>query len=90
MTPDELIKVLKRYLRESNQGERMLAARIGVNQSHPSSLPHIQSKPGQRKVGLSSMLPQARRIPVSVLRLWRLDSGQVNAPDLRKANKLNL
>jgi hypothetical protein len=38
MTPDELIKVLKRYLRESNQGERMLAARIGVNQSHPSSL----------------------------------------------------
>jgi hypothetical protein len=31
MTPDVLIKVLKRYLRESNQGELMLAARIGVN-----------------------------------------------------------
>jgi hypothetical protein len=31
VTPDELIKVLKRYLKESNQGERMLAARIGVN-----------------------------------------------------------
>jgi hypothetical protein len=28
MTPDELIKVLKQYLKESNQGERMLAARI--------------------------------------------------------------
>jgi len=31
MTPDELIKVLKRYLRESNQSERLVAARIGVN-----------------------------------------------------------
>lgn len=31
MTPDELIKVLKQYLKESNQSERLLAARIGVN-----------------------------------------------------------
>ena len=31
MTPDELIKILKRYLMESNQNERILAARIGVN-----------------------------------------------------------
>ena len=31
MTPDKLIKILKRYLRESNQSERLLAARIGVN-----------------------------------------------------------
>jgi len=31
MTPDELIKVLKRYFKESKQGERTLAARIGVN-----------------------------------------------------------
>jgi hypothetical protein len=31
MTSDELIKILKRYLRESNQSERLLAARIGVN-----------------------------------------------------------
>ena len=31
MTPDELIKVLKQYLKESKQGERTLAARIGVN-----------------------------------------------------------
>ncbi len=31
MTPDELTKALKRYLRESNQSERVLAARIGVN-----------------------------------------------------------
>jgi hypothetical protein len=31
MTPDELIKILKRYLRESKQSERILAARIGVN-----------------------------------------------------------
>lgn len=31
MTPDELMKVLKRYLRESNEDERTLAARIGVN-----------------------------------------------------------
>jgi len=32
MTSDELLKILKRYLRESNQSERLLAARIGVNQ----------------------------------------------------------
>ena len=31
MMPDELIKILKRYLRESNHSERLLAARIGVN-----------------------------------------------------------
>jgi len=31
MTPDELIKVLKQYLRESNQSERTVASRIGVN-----------------------------------------------------------
>jgi DNA-binding XRE family transcriptional regulator len=31
MTPEELIKVLKQYRRESNQSERLLAARIGVN-----------------------------------------------------------
>ena len=30
-SPDELIKVLKRYLRESNQSERAVASRIGVN-----------------------------------------------------------
>jgi hypothetical protein len=31
MTPEELIKVLKQYRRESNQSERLLAARIGMN-----------------------------------------------------------
>jgi len=31
MTPDKLIEVLKRYQRESNQSERTLSARIGVN-----------------------------------------------------------
>ena len=31
MTPEELIKILKQYRRESNQSERLLAARIGVN-----------------------------------------------------------
>ena len=31
MTPDELIKVLRQYLKESKQSERLLAARIGVN-----------------------------------------------------------
>jgi hypothetical protein len=31
MTSEKLIEVLKRYQRESNQEERMLAARIGVN-----------------------------------------------------------
>jgi DNA-binding XRE family transcriptional regulator len=30
MTSEKLIEVLKRYQRESNQEERMLAARIGV------------------------------------------------------------
>jgi transcriptional regulator with XRE-family HTH domain len=28
---DELIKVLKRYFKESNQSERLLASQIGVN-----------------------------------------------------------
>jgi hypothetical protein len=31
MNPDELIEVLKRYHRESNQSERALASQIGVN-----------------------------------------------------------
>jgi DNA-binding XRE family transcriptional regulator len=31
MTPDELIETLKRYQRESNQSERTLASKIGVN-----------------------------------------------------------
>jgi hypothetical protein len=31
MTPDELIEVLKRYQRESNQSERTLASQIVVN-----------------------------------------------------------
>ena len=30
-SPDELIKVLTRYLRESDQSERAVAFRIGVN-----------------------------------------------------------
>src|SRR5208282_4185040 len=44
-SPDELIKVLKRYLRESDQSERAIASRIGVNPPHPSSLAHDQPKP---------------------------------------------
>jgi hypothetical protein len=31
MMLDELIKILKRYLRESKQSEHLVAARIGVN-----------------------------------------------------------
>jgi hypothetical protein len=31
MTPEKLIEVLKRYQRESNQSELILASRIGVN-----------------------------------------------------------
>ncbi len=31
MTPDELMTVLKRYLRESNESEIVVASRIGVN-----------------------------------------------------------
>jgi hypothetical protein len=30
-SPDELMTVLKRYLRESNEGEIVVASRIGVN-----------------------------------------------------------
>jgi len=30
-SPDELLKVLKRYLQESNETERAIASRIGVN-----------------------------------------------------------
>jgi hypothetical protein len=37
VTPDELIEVLKRYQRESNQSERTLASRIGVN--HHTAMP---------------------------------------------------
>ena len=58
-SPDELIKVLKRNLRESNQSERAVASRIGVNQPHPSSLAHDQPQPDARKVGVSRVLPQA-------------------------------
>lgn len=30
-SPDELMRVLKRYLKESNQSERVVASQIGVN-----------------------------------------------------------
>jgi hypothetical protein len=30
-TPDELMAVLRRYLRESNESETVVASRIGVN-----------------------------------------------------------
>ena len=30
-SPDELMRILKRYLKESNQSERVVASQIGVN-----------------------------------------------------------
>ena len=69
MTADKLMTVLKRYLRESNQSERILASRIGVNHHILHQLAHIQSKPDERKVGVGRMFPEARRIPVSVFPL---------------------
>jgi hypothetical protein len=49
MMPDELIKILKRYQRESNQSERLVAARIGVN--------HHWLTSDERKFGVGSVLP---------------------------------
>jgi hypothetical protein len=71
MTPDGLIKALKRYLRESHQDERTLAARIGVNH-HPFITGSHPFEARQKEDWLSRMFPQARRIPVSVFPEWRL------------------
>ena len=54
MMPDELIKILKRYLRESNQSERLVAARIGVNHH---TLHHWLTS-DERKFSVGRVLPQ--------------------------------
>jgi hypothetical protein len=69
MTPEKLIEVLKRYQRESNQSELILASRIGVNHHTVKSLVQRRAKPDKRNVGVSRILSQARRIPLSVLPL---------------------
>lgn len=54
MTPDKLIKVLKRYQRESNQEERMLAARIGVNHHTVNRWLKDEQSPTKGKLALAA------------------------------------
>jgi hypothetical protein len=70
MMPDELIKILKRYLRESNQSERLVAARIGVN--HHTL--HYWLTSDERKFGVGRVLPQASRIHVGLASARRFRS----------------
>ena len=63
MTPEELIKILKQYRRESNQSERLLDPDWRKS-SHIESLALDQPEPNERQVGVNCMLPHARRIPV--------------------------
>ena len=53
-SPDELITVLKRYLRESNQSERLLAARIGVNRHTLNSWLTTSQSPMKRRLALAA------------------------------------
>ena len=53
-SPDELITVLKRYLRESNQSERLLAARIGVNRHTLNSWLTTSQSPTKRRLALAA------------------------------------
>jgi len=68
-SPDELMTVLKRYLRESNENEIVVASPDWRKPSYPSSLADRKAKSDERKIGANRVLPQACRIPVSALRL---------------------
>ena len=57
-SPDELMKVLKRYLRESNESEIVVASRIGVNRHSLNRWLTSSQKPNKRPIGVNRVLPQ--------------------------------
>ena len=63
-SPDEVMTVLKRYLRKSNESEIVVSSRIAVNR--PTLNRWLTTN--QSQVGVSRMLSQARRIAVSFSR----------------------
>jgi hypothetical protein len=66
-SPDELMPVLKRYLKESNESEIVVAYRIGLNRYTLHYWLTSSQSPIKGRLAYSRMLPQARRMPVSVL-----------------------
>ena len=60
MTPEKLIEVLKRYQRESNQSERILASRIGVN--HHTVNRWLKDEQSPIKGTLALVAPFLRRV----------------------------
>jgi hypothetical protein len=54
--------ILKRYLRESNESEIVVASRIGVNHHTLSGWLTASQSPTERQVGLNRVLPPARGI----------------------------
>ena len=67
--PDELMTVLKRYLRESNESEIVVASRIGVNHHTLHRWLTERQSPTKGRLALTACFPQADRLPVSALRL---------------------
>jgi transcriptional regulator with XRE-family HTH domain len=59
-SPDELMNALKRYLIESNQSERAVASRIGVN--HHTLNRWLKDGPSPMKRGLASAACFLRRV----------------------------
>jgi hypothetical protein len=72
MTPDKLIEVLKRYLRESNESEIVVASRIGVNHHTLNRWLTDGQSPMKGRLALTACFLQARRIPVIVFSLVAL------------------
>jgi hypothetical protein len=63
-SPEELMMVLKRYLRESNESEIVVASRIGVNHHTFSRWLTTSQSPTKGQIGLNRVLPAASRIPL--------------------------
>ena len=66
MSPDELLKALKRYLEKSGETERTVASRIGINH-HTPSLAIRRAEAKKRKAGANRILSEACGIFVSIL-----------------------
>jgi len=69
MTPDELLKALKRYLEKSGDTERAVASRIGINHHILRRWLSDEQSPKKRKAGANRVLSKARGILVSILDL---------------------
>jgi hypothetical protein len=75
-SPDELMTVLKRYPRESNESETVVATRIGINR-HTLNRWHHQPKPDERQFGVNRRLPPVRGIAVSVHRFLNMNASNL-------------